>query len=179
MGDRVEALLSGDLLQVVDDEGHRLVHGLDRGRQQRGDRDGGGGRTQAAEHGRSEGLDAIEGGGEVRQQDRRVVVVLVDRDPSDPGSVPLGPLGQERRLAVAGRGDHGQDHRCLGGGEPVHQRGPCDDPRTRPRAGSTSTPTGRTRRSPWDHPLVVRSWLARPGPRRHATKRRADGVNVW
>ena len=59
-----------------------------------------------AEHVRVDRLDPIQRGGKVGQQHRRVVVVVVDRDPGHPPLVSLSPLGQQGRLAVAGRGDH-------------------------------------------------------------------------
>jgi hypothetical protein len=108
---------------VVDDERHGLVHGGDGGHQERRDRDGGAGRGQRPEHARIDGLDPVERGGDVGEQDDRVVVPVVGRDPAGPGLVVLGPLGEDRRLSVAGRRDDRDDRRAAVGDEPAEQRG--------------------------------------------------------
>ena len=54
-------------------------------------------------------LDPVQRDGDVGQQHHRVVVALVDRDPSHPVPLARAPLGQQGRLAVAGRGDDTDD----------------------------------------------------------------------
>jgi hypothetical protein len=69
----------------------------------------------------------------VGQQDDRVVVAPVDRDPGDSATRALGPLAQQGGLAVAGRGDHTDERRGMRDEQPVDQRGPGHDPRAGPR----------------------------------------------
>jgi hypothetical protein len=77
MRHRVEALLPGHRLQVVDHQRDRFVHGADGGQEQRRDRHGRMGRRQRPEHTRIDGLDAVEGGGEVGEQHHGVVVPVI------------------------------------------------------------------------------------------------------
>ena len=74
-------------------------------------------------------LDPVQRNRERAQQHDGVVVPVVAGDPGHARADPFGPLRHERGLAVAGRGDHGDD-RCLGGGQPVDQGRPGDDPGT-------------------------------------------------
>ena len=84
--------------------GHERRGGRDRTRQPRGDRrpDGPAGLCKRVEHSRVQRADAVERGREVAQEDDRVVVPLVERHPGERAPVAQGPLGQQRRLAVAG-----------------------------------------------------------------------------
>ena len=75
-------------------------------------------------HVRAERLDPIERRGDVLEQDVRVVVALVDRDPGERARVACGPLGKECRLAVAGRCDDEHEREGAGGAKPVDERRP-------------------------------------------------------
>ena len=111
-GERVEALPVGHRLEVVDDEGNGSPHGVHRGDQTPGDVDTHGRGRDGAEHGRVDRLDAVQRHRDGGRQDGGVVVAVVDRDPSHPWPLALGPLCEQGRLAVAGRGDHGDDRRA-------------------------------------------------------------------
>jgi hypothetical protein len=115
LGDRVQALPVAEYLHVVENQGHGLAHGGQRGRQPRhdGGRDGGARRGQSVEHPRVDELDTVKRGGDVGQQDRRIVVAVVDRNPAHPAPLALGPLGQQRGLAVAGGSDDADDWRGM------------------------------------------------------------------
>src|SRR5205085_914370 len=69
-----------------------------------------------------------EGCRNVPQQDDRVVVALIDRDPDERPWISLGPLTQQRGLAVPGRRDDRRDSTRRRRAEPVDER--------RPRNGS-------------------------------------------
>ena len=129
LGHRVKACLVVEQLQVVQDEGDRVRHRREGGREP--GHHGGRGRHarggQGGEDPRVDRLDPVEGHGDVGQQHDRVVVATVDRDPGHAASLALGPLGHERRLAVAGWGDDGDDRLGVPD-QPVQQRGPGHHP---------------------------------------------------
>ena len=77
---------------------------------------------QHVEHPAADRLDGIERRCDVGEQDLRVVVPLVDRDPGEGRTRVLGPLRQQRRLAVARRGDHRDDPARVPVRQPVKQR---------------------------------------------------------
>ena len=109
LGDRVEALVVLERLDVVEDE-DGLLHPRHRRCEARGE---GGHRGTAAgsQHVRSDGVDPIEGGGGVGHQPPEIIVVPVDREPREASRVTPRPFGQERRLAVARRrGDDRDRH---------------------------------------------------------------------
>jgi hypothetical protein len=165
---RVQALGLGHRLQVVHDQRHRLVHGGDGRHEQRRDRQGRVGRPQRPEHARVERLDPVERGGEVGEQHDRVVVAVVGRHPARPRPVELGPLGQERGLAVAGRRHHRDHGRRAVGHQPPEQRGARHDARPgrrRPELGLQQPERGRR------PPARARAaaHLSPRGPRRHAS----------
>lgn len=76
--------------------------------------------------GRVDRRGASQGGGEVGEQHRRVVVLLADREPGDRGLGPGGPLAQQRGLAVAGRGGDGQHRHVPRLLQPGQEAGPHD-----------------------------------------------------
>ena len=129
LGDHVDALGVGDRLGVVENQRHWLAHRRDRGCQQRDDRDRRAGEGQRSQHRGCDRLDPVQGRREVGQQNGRIIVAVVGRDPGDPRLPALGPLRQQCRLAVAGRRDNGDHSRCFDGVQPVDQRGPGHDPR--------------------------------------------------
>ena len=76
---------------------------------------------------REEGVDDLGpggAGGQVPEQDGRVVVAPVDRQPPERPRVVPGPLGQESRLPVARRGEDGGHRGAAGGFEEVEETGP-------------------------------------------------------
>jgi hypothetical protein len=81
---------------------------------------------------RTKRLDAVDRRGDVLEEDERVVVALVDRDPGEGPRVACGPLGQERRLPVAGGRRDEDERECACCPEPVDKRRPRDASR-RPR----------------------------------------------
>ena len=110
--ERVQALAVVEQFDVVKDQGDgfgRRRHGSGQsGHDRRWNV--GGRRGQDLEGLRFERRDPVQRHRQVGQQHRRVVVVGVDRQPADPATLALGPLGQQGRLAVAGRRHH-TDHR--------------------------------------------------------------------
>ena len=131
LGNRVQAFPVAEYLHVVENRATGRLHGGQRGRQPGHDsgRDGDTRRGQSVEHSRVDQLDAVKRGGDVGQQDRRIVVAVVDRDPVHPAPLTRGPLGQQRRLAVAGGSDDADAWRSLRPKQPIHQRGPEHNPR--------------------------------------------------
>jgi hypothetical protein len=83
-------------------------------------------RREQAKESFVERLDPVDRGADVLQEDERVVVALVDRNPGNAAVLCRGPLGEERRLAVAGTRDDADDARRLSS-KPVHERRSCDD----------------------------------------------------
>ena len=132
LGHRVKALPALQQFHVIQDHGHRLGHRRNSGRQPRYHRgEGRGAREgQGLEHVRVDWLDPVQRDRNVGQQDHRVVVGPIDRDPGDPAPFPLGPLGQQSGLAVAGRGHHAHERGGLGGKQVLDHRGPGHDSRT-------------------------------------------------
>ena len=131
LGHRIKALEVVQQFQMVQDHGNRRGHLGYRGRQPRDDggQDGGARGGQGLEDCRVDRLDPVQRGRDIAQQDDRVVVALVDRDPGDPAPLPRRPLGEQRGLAIAGRGDHTDERRGLGGEQLLDQRGPGHEPR--------------------------------------------------
>ena len=88
-----------------------FVHRRQGRAQARDDRplDRGARRRQRLEHARVERRDAVERGRDIRQQDDRIVVLLVDGHPRERSLRPRGPLSEQRRLPPARAG--GQERR--------------------------------------------------------------------
>ena len=88
---------------MIKDQGNRLGHRRDHGQQpgHHSAQDRGAGRSEGLEQLRVDGLYLVQHGGDIGQQHHRVVVPLVDRDPSR--TVPLAgdPLGQQGGPAVS------------------------------------------------------------------------------
>jgi hypothetical protein len=84
---------------------------------------------QGPEDARVDRLDPIQRDREVGQQHRGIVVALVHREPTHPGALALGPLGQQGRFAVTGRSDHRDDRRGMRSQQPIQQRRAGHDPR--------------------------------------------------
>ena len=134
LGHRVDALAVVEQLDMVQDQRDRLGHRRDGGREPRehGAQHRDAGRCQRLEHSRVDRLHPVQRDRDIAQQDHRVVVAPVDRDPGDPIPLPRGPLGQDRGLAIAGRGDHTDEGRGLRVEQPLDQLGPGYDPRPGP-----------------------------------------------
>ena len=109
-GHRVETRAVVEQMQVVQDQHERLVGGGQRRAQPRHDRplDRRARRRQRLEHPRVDRRDAVERGRDIRQQDDRIVVLLVDVHPRERPRRARGPLSQQRRLSPARTG--GQEH---------------------------------------------------------------------
>ena len=89
-------------------------------------------------------LDVIQKRGDRAEQQRGVVVALVERQPRRRPAVFVGPVREDRRLAVA-RGRNQQEHRCIAGaGQLRDQSVTANQPRPRraPLAGRTAGTTG-------------------------------------
>ena len=67
---------------------------------------------QRVEHLGRDRLDAVNRGREVSQEHHGVVVSSVERDPRERTRIGLGPIRKQRRLAVAGRRDHGRERQA-------------------------------------------------------------------
>jgi hypothetical protein len=134
LGHRVKALAVVEQLEVVQDQRDRRGHRRDGGREPRehGAQHRDAGRGQGLEHSRVDRLHPVQRDRDIAQQDHRVVVAPVDRDPGDPIPLPRGPLGQDRGLAIAGRGDHTDERRGLRVEQLLDQLGPGHDPRPGP-----------------------------------------------
>ena len=72
----------------------------------------------------AERLDAVDRRGNVLEQDDRVVIALVDRDPGERSGIARRPLGEKRRLAVAGRRRDEHERERARGPQPVDERRP-------------------------------------------------------
>jgi hypothetical protein len=68
----------------------------------------------ASKHARLDRLDPIERDRDVSQEDNRVTVGLVHRDPRERPTIALGPLGEQGGLAVPGRARDRHDGGRLG-----------------------------------------------------------------
>ena len=89
--------------------------------------DGGAAREpQGLQQRRVEWLDLVEGGGDAPQEDRWVIVVMADGEPSERPRVAFGPRCQKRRLPVPGRGQDRDHRRGPGGLQEVEKGGPGD-----------------------------------------------------
>ena len=66
---------------------------------------------QRVEHPGRDRLDAVNRGGDVPQKHQRVVVLAVERDPCERTRIGLGPVREQRRLAVPGGRDHARKRR--------------------------------------------------------------------
>ena len=80
-----------------------------------------------------ERLDPVQGDGEIGEQDGRVVVVVVERQPGDGPQLPCRPLGEEGGLPIPGRGDQRDDPRRRRVREQVEEPRPGDGTRMRRR----------------------------------------------
>jgi hypothetical protein len=74
--------------------------------------------SQRREYFRVDGPDAVKGDRKSTEQNDRIVVSVVAGQPGHLGTDPFRPLRQDRCLAVAGRGDRGDDRRP-GRGQPL------------------------------------------------------------
>ena len=105
------------------------------------------------------------------QQDRRVVVEAIKRDPSDLAILDAGPLGQQRRLAVPrGRGD--RDHTAVARTGPLYELVTAHQTRARARNRELGlkqqciefdSPRHRLARIP-GHPSILGTAHGRPQP---------------
>ena len=80
---------------------HGLAHRRDRGREQRDDGDRRAGEGQLSQYRGCDPLDLVQGRREIGQQNGRIVVAVVGRDPGNPRLPALGPMRQQGCLAVA------------------------------------------------------------------------------
>ena len=112
LGDGGQAARVVEEVQVIEDQNRSLVHRREGCRDARhhGSLDRSAGRRQCVEHARVELRDAVERGRDVRQQDDRVVVVLVDGHPCERTPRARAPLRQQRRLPPTGTGGQ-RNHR--------------------------------------------------------------------
>ena len=112
LGDGGQAARVVEEVQVIEDQNRSLVHRREGCRYARhhGSLDRSAGRRQCVEHARVELRDAVERGRDVRQQDDRVVVVLVDCHPCERTPRARAPLRQQRRLPPTGTGGQ-RNHR--------------------------------------------------------------------
>ena len=104
----------GEAIDIVEDQDKRGRLRRESGAEARhGHRpDRGTGRGQGFGHIRPERGGPAEREGDVGEEDRRIVVALVDRQPGEGPRIALGPLREERRLPVSGR-RHDRDDRHL------------------------------------------------------------------
>ena len=126
--DRVQALPVRYRLGMVEQHSHRR---LDRGHRRHELRDhsdlsarGG----QRRENRRVDRPDPVQRNRKGTQQHDGIVVVFVAGQPRDTRSDPFSPLRHQRRLAVAGRGGHG-NHWHPSSGQPLDQGSPDNDSR--------------------------------------------------
>ena len=128
----IEARPIDEPVCVVEDEDGRLADPVDSSRKARHRR-----RQETRRRGADRPSDpridrgeAVERRGEVGEEDARLVVVVVDRQPRDGPSLTRRPVREEDRLPVAGRRDD-RDDRCPGlGHEHSDEAIPSDDPRS-------------------------------------------------
>ena len=119
-----------EYLDVVENQGNGLAHGGQRCRQPGHDIgcDGDARRGQSVEHPRVDQLDAIKRGGDVGQQDRRIVVSVVDRDPAHLAPHCARPTGPATSSCRSWGSDDADAWRGLRPKQPIHQRGPEHNP---------------------------------------------------
>ena len=115
-GERVEARPILEAVRVVEDQQRRFAPAIHLGHEARDCRaeDAVTRRGVAGGDRRIHGSDAAQGGDEVADEDDRVVVQRVERQPRDRARLARGPLGQDGCLAVARRGDQRHDRRSGG-----------------------------------------------------------------
>ena len=122
--DDVEACRAGDRVQIVEHQHHGALEPSQRipdARDPRRPR-GSAGPGQRVEHRRRERFDAVDRRRDVAQEHDRVVVPAVERDPRERTRIRVGPAGEQRRLAVAGRCDDGREVRARRGQPRDHVR---------------------------------------------------------
>ena len=179
--EHVQAGRVGDGVQIVE---HQHQRALERGQRAPDARDalrpGRSARArQRVEHLGRDRLDAVDRGRDVAQEHHGVVVSAVERDPRERTRIGLGPLREQRRLAVPGGRDHGRerhgrraqprDHvRLRHGAGPGRRRSELDLRRGRkelPRRSiaspmlwrcRTGTPRVPPRNQPVNHPVGMR-----------------------
>ena len=110
LGERVEGGAIREPMRVIEGQQDRAPTSDD-GRQQAPDHRTGAdaASVDGSEDGRVQWLDAMEGRGQVAEEHARVVVEVVDRQPGRLARPVGGPLCEQRRLAVAGRRDDGDE----------------------------------------------------------------------
>ena len=119
------------------------------------------GRPQEPQQGGIERFHAVEGCRDPRDQPDRVVVAFFEGDIPDVRQV-VGPLTQQRGLAVAGWRHDGHDGRPVGTGEEIREPRARHHRRRRRRQRELRAEDGRSRRSARGHPTVLP-----PDPCRH------------
>jgi hypothetical protein len=135
LGDGVAALVVVEQLRVVEHQRDRIDHPRHGGCDATGDR-----RRHRRARRRPgpqdidvDRLDTVEGCGDVGQEHGGVVVLVLYRHPGHAPRGVVGPLAQQRRLAVPGRTDD-RDDRCIGrGAQPTQQAGAAYRARSRRR----------------------------------------------
>ena len=133
---RVAAFGVAQQVHVVEHQHHRDGHRQERRPQPRHHRAGhrAGRRGERLEHPLVDRLHRVQRRRHVAEQDLRVVVPVVYGHPGERLPVELGPLCQQRRLAVPGRRDHRHDRGRAVRRQPADQRGAGDGPGPRRRA---------------------------------------------
>ena len=129
-GERVEAGAVLEPVQVVEDQDSRaapLVEFRRQPRYRRREDARPGGRQRTVDRG-VDRLDPVDRRGNVREEDARFVVELVQCQPRDVSLLMGGPVGQQDGLAVPGWGDDQDDRGCGLGREQAGQPPPRDDP---------------------------------------------------
>jgi hypothetical protein len=76
----------------------------------------------------------VDRAGDRPQQEPRIVVAAVERDPRERPRVARAPFAQQRRLAVPGRGDEDGERRPVRGQEWLDQARPANRPAQAGRA---------------------------------------------
>ncbi len=112
-GDRVKARPVPEYVHVVERKHERDRHHRQRGRQARDHHgfDPGSRTRESFEHSRRNWLDSVQCRRDVRQENHGVVVAFVERHPREGPLFSIGPLGDERRLAVSRPGKHRHNRR--------------------------------------------------------------------
>jgi hypothetical protein len=125
-GHGVQAVRVVQQVDVVEHEhGRQLGHGQGRAEPREDRVDGGGALgVDLVQQVAVDRPDPFEDGGEAPEQDGRVVVAPVDRQPPEHPRVALGPLGQQGRLPVARRSEDGGHRGTAGGFQQVEEAGP-------------------------------------------------------
>ena len=123
-------------VHIVQDEHHGCGHRRERRGQPRQDRavhraERGG---QRVEYPPADRLRRVQCLGDVGEQNPWIVVGFVHRHPRECLAIPLGPLRQQRRFAIARRCHHRDDRRGVPVHQPLDQSGARDSPRAHRRA---------------------------------------------